>query len=471
MTVVNASGSMFQNASNFAIHGGTFIVVSNDEKEKIHKWLNAPDCTINFQAADDKRTKGTGQWILNHPEYIKWKQSSSMLWIQGKAGSGKTILFTTVIRDLKQIAPENIWYHYFDSRDNTDSKSTFRGLYDECNRQGLTASSPATQDLAMVLKEVLETTSGGYIVLDAMDECCETAKVVAWMQSLCEKFFILFTSRYGPGAHVLKRCLTILLENGDALVDEDIAKYLEEEVEECHFRGDLKAEVIDTLKEKAQGQFRWVDCQLRTLKICGSPRVVRKALRNLPKDLIETYSQAMLRTWEREENREDAHHLLLWLTYAFEPLTVRKIADIMTIDLENNCVDGKAGEMEVKIHSIIDSTLVAIDIHSNVQLAHASVKEFIIHKHYSSQTVGLFSINELLAHEKIAQACIIYLMQFTSIGRIQSCWELNDNSLMPYAVEYWPKHAKFVEDSEYQGPLHDMIMEFAKGGKKVSSTG
>ncbi|KIK54257.1 hypothetical protein GYMLUDRAFT_916587 [Collybiopsis luxurians FD-317 M1] len=27
MTVVNASGSMFQNASNFAIHGGTFIIV------------------------------------------------------------------------------------------------------------------------------------------------------------------------------------------------------------------------------------------------------------------------------------------------------------------------------------------------------------------------------------------------------------------------------------------------------------
>ncbi|KIK54268.1 hypothetical protein GYMLUDRAFT_48919 [Collybiopsis luxurians FD-317 M1] len=63
-----------------------------DEKEKIQKWLNAPDCAMNFQAADDKRTEGTGQWILNDPEYIKWKQSPSTLWIQGKAGSGKTIL-------------------------------------------------------------------------------------------------------------------------------------------------------------------------------------------------------------------------------------------------------------------------------------------------------------------------------------------------------------------------------------------
>ncbi|KIK51404.1 hypothetical protein GYMLUDRAFT_395054 [Collybiopsis luxurians FD-317 M1] len=93
MTVIT-SGTMFPNASHFSIHGGTFTVVSNDEKEEIQKWLDAPDCTTNFQAAYDKRVEGTGQWILEHPEYIKWKQGpeSNVLWIQGKAGSGKTIL-------------------------------------------------------------------------------------------------------------------------------------------------------------------------------------------------------------------------------------------------------------------------------------------------------------------------------------------------------------------------------------------
>ncbi|KIK62201.1 hypothetical protein GYMLUDRAFT_553018 [Collybiopsis luxurians FD-317 M1] len=103
------SGSVFPHASGFTVINSKFIVISNNEKEKIQKWLNAPDCTINFQVADDKRTEGTGQWILNHPEYIKWKQSPSVLWIQGKG------------------APEKVWYHYFDLRDNTDQKSTFRG--------------------------------------------------------------------------------------------------------------------------------------------------------------------------------------------------------------------------------------------------------------------------------------------------------------------------------------------------------
>ncbi|KIK49723.1 hypothetical protein GYMLUDRAFT_51572 [Collybiopsis luxurians FD-317 M1] len=75
---------MFPNASHFTINNSMFTVVSNDEKEKIQKWLNAPDCTINFQAADDKRTEGTGQWILDHYQYKKWKQRPGLLWIQGK---------------------------------------------------------------------------------------------------------------------------------------------------------------------------------------------------------------------------------------------------------------------------------------------------------------------------------------------------------------------------------------------------
>ncbi|KAE9393572.1 hypothetical protein BT96DRAFT_923980 [Gymnopus androsaceus JB14] len=92
MPVISQSGSMFMNASHFSIHGGTFIVVSTDEKEKIRKWLDAPDCATNFRVADDKRVEGTGEWILNHPEYVEWKQNPGILWIQGKAGSGKTIL-------------------------------------------------------------------------------------------------------------------------------------------------------------------------------------------------------------------------------------------------------------------------------------------------------------------------------------------------------------------------------------------
>ena len=138
---------------------------------------------------------------------------------------------------------------------------------------------------------------------------------------------------------------------------------------------------------------------------CGTPRAVREALEELPEDLEQTYNQAMERTWSKK-TREDAHHLLLWLLYLFDPLTVAKVAEILTVNWINQDMN-ETNEMNLKIHLIIDSTLVAVDMNSRVQLAHVSVKEFLIAQYTPSYTAGLFTINELLAHEKITQICII----------------------------------------------------------------
>lgn len=105
---------MFEHASNFEISGGTFVVgnitnyhvmcklnfrsnkndqlilnsvEANDKETKIHDWLKAPDCSVNFQTALDKKTEGTGQWIIDHSTYQEWQKSSTVLWIQGQ-GSG-----------------------------------------------------------------------------------------------------------------------------------------------------------------------------------------------------------------------------------------------------------------------------------------------------------------------------------------------------------------------------------------------
>ncbi|KIK51048.1 hypothetical protein GYMLUDRAFT_252394 [Collybiopsis luxurians FD-317 M1] len=459
--VVNRS--MFPNASHFTINNSTFTVVSNDEREKIQKWLNAPDCATNFQTADDKRTEGTGQWILDHPEYNEWKQSPSLLWIQGKAGSGKTILTTTIIVDLKKEAPDNGWYHYFDSRDNTGQKSTFRGfllslldwtganstsihpalktLFDQCNRQGLTGSLPTVKELEKALKEVFKTISGGYMVLDAMDECSESFKVVKWLKNLPKQFCIFVTSRYRA-----------------AKIDEDIGVYLDQEMEKYSFKGALRNEVMKTLKRKAQGQFRWVDCQLKVLEECGTADTVHEVLADLPKDLEQTYEKAMERTMKKR-TRDNAHLLLLWLLYSFQPVNIEKVEDILRVDLKNDDVK-ENNEMDANIHLLIDSTLVTVDTHSIVQVAHASVKEFLIAQYNSSHTAGLVEINELLAHEMIAQTCIIYLMKQIDIEKSRGSYY---NSLRYYAVKNWPKHAKFVEAKD-QSCLHLKILEFATSG-------
>lgn len=123
-------------------------------------------------------------------------------------------------------------------------------------------------------------------------------------------------------------------------------------------------------------RFRWVDCQVKTLIKCGTPKSVILALQQLPNDLRETYTRA-IQDAKQNANAADAHHLLMWLTFAFEPLNTKQVSDFLAIDLTNR-QHYPNDEMCLKVELVIDSNLVTVDAENIVQLAHTSVKEFLI---------------------------------------------------------------------------------------------
>lgn len=121
---------MFENASQFTINNSTFNAaqrdinnhcqqvlyyndvarnsifhpdtLTTDEERKLHKWLGAPDTSINYITALNKKTPGTGSWILNHPIYIEWrmKGQACTLWIQGKGESECSKLFAYALNNI-----------------------------------------------------------------------------------------------------------------------------------------------------------------------------------------------------------------------------------------------------------------------------------------------------------------------------------------------------------------------------------
>ncbi|KAJ3832954.1 hypothetical protein F5878DRAFT_497207, partial [Lentinula raphanica] len=92
-------------------------------------------------------------------------------------------------------------------------------------------------------------------------------------------------------------------------------------------------EIQTTLMEKADGGFRYIDCQLQILKDSASTRRIRKVLNKLPSNLEETYSEAIERC-ENSDYSDEAQYILSWVLYAFEPLYMRQVAPILSIDLE-----------------------------------------------------------------------------------------------------------------------------------------
>ncbi|KAF9034958.1 hypothetical protein BDP27DRAFT_827359 [Rhodocollybia butyracea] len=211
--------SFFDHASNFSLYqpvmnnveGDVSLNVTNnwvsDHVPVIRDWLNPPDTSVNFNAASEKHTPGTGQWLLSDPTYLKWKNGEiHLLWIQGKVGSGKTVLSTTIIDDIKQ-TQSTVCFYYFDNRDNSGAKAkNYRGfllsilfqmaicqdklhpalhsLYKNCKNGSMQAS---LKDLESALAEVVRDMQSVYIILDAMDDCYKQAQAF-WKQPRLFKY-------------------------------------------------------------------------------------------------------------------------------------------------------------------------------------------------------------------------------------------------------------------------------------------
>ncbi|KAF9064325.1 ankyrin repeat-containing domain protein [Rhodocollybia butyracea] len=427
MTEVHAPGSILANASEFTVNNSQFQTAevinnyhsgNNNNVSAIRNWLKAPDPSTNFVAACDKKTDGTGDWILSHSEYVKWHQGKhGILWIQGKVGSGKTILSTTIIKSLQAELPLGSYYYYFDNRDNSKTKTTARGLLQSLLLQMATRSEgvhptlhalymkcnegvmePTTEDLSSALAAVVKDLSPVFLVLDAMDECSEAVDVFRHLAHVKDNLCIAITSRYLAETSYDVSWISLHI-----------------------------------------GQFRWVDCQVTVLQRCKTPKAIRDALKKLPKSLEETYTVAIKRISESEH-----------------------VTEILAVDLDKQIFDCEARslELETGVYDILDSTLIVVNVNSVVQLAHNSVKEFLVSSQGQPRGVELIEINEQLADSIICETCLIYLLELNS----EEIYEFEkDYPLSIYAAKYWPAHMRMQgKEALRHQRAHDLAVTLIK---------
>lgn len=220
--------------------------------ETVIKWLGAPDSSIDYAHALRLKTKSTGIWLTEMKEYQEWqKNPHSLFWIYGIAGSGKTILSSTVIDDLLKNNESDVSsaaaYFYFkgDDKDKTTCTgmllSLLQQLFDRGNRTSKVLDdslSKGRQQLALEqLHSLLRTISTEfrdvYIVLDALDECQDLEKVFDTLEEINtwtdNNVHVLLTSRetkdikeFVDGLEVNKHSIRL----SAAVVKQDIRMYI-----------------------------------------------------------------------------------------------------------------------------------------------------------------------------------------------------------------------------------------------------
>ncbi|KAF5342987.1 hypothetical protein D9758_013664 [Tetrapyrgos nigripes] len=476
----NVQGNQTQNIHNdnrHIINSNNNVFVRNvNESSKIQEWIDAPNPSVNFNAAYNKITEGTGVWLLEDSRFNEWKNNGSLLWLQGKAGSGKTFLCTKAIFSIG--AEHQVVYFYFDTLDQTKSKGTYQGmlsslmldvglqsdwqhikdLYKQNNKGRI--KMPADVMKATLLKLLVQKPSTTCIFIDAMDECQASdwhlvANLIRDLLGLGSKMHIFVSCRHAASTVGLSSA-TYEISLDEEVVKSDIQRHIQQVFHDRPLSVDVHKEVTEALLIGAHGQIRWVDCQIQHLQKLVTRKAILSAVQNLPKDLAETYADALKQI--PEEHQQEAEAMLKWLLFGYEQLKLIWLPEIFRINFNDERLEDIEDNIEAKeVNKMIDSTLVIVQVQKVqkiawwgdeedeeehiLQLAHPSVKEYIVSEAILQSSAQLFQVNDQMAHKFIAQSCMVYLVV---CGKDRSIDE-KKFPLAGYAVQQWPKHVRNLQ--------------------------
>ena len=212
-------------------------------------------------------------------------------------------------------------------------------------------------------------------------------------------------------------------------------------------------------------RFRWVFCQLETLRCCLPPSV-RRTLDELQESLDETYVRVLKEI--KKPNRDHACRLLQCLVAAIRPLDVKELAEVLAVDFNDAegipklKPDWRWEDEEQALLTSCSSLISIVETGDSrvVQFSHFSVKEFLTSTRLVTSTgrVSRYHIVLEPAHTILAQACLSILLQ--PDDHVEENGVRKRSPLAVYAAQHWVTHAQFGRVSTFlrkaMGHLFDL---------------
>ena len=197
----------------------------------------------------------SGQWLFKSPQYLDWTtcDSSSILWLQGPVGVGKSCMTSIVIQHFLANAIENRVAFFYCSQQHSSSVDVLRALLAQMsyetdgdlvqpvrnwfelqtgvpfrtNKKLHTSVLPhlsrkiLLQECVELLGEIIPYTTQTTFIIDALDECHDQYELLRQLKEMQEKFSnlkIFVSRRMG----ILPRCKFVnryIIEHFDSSFD------------------------------------------------------------------------------------------------------------------------------------------------------------------------------------------------------------------------------------------------------------
>ncbi|KAJ6264939.1 Vegetative incompatibility protein [Drechslerella dactyloides] len=303
-------------------------------RSEILEWLSITDYSSVHESVRKSITAGTCKWLHKDTKFTNWRtsSSSSIFWLRGNPGCGKTRLTGSVIKLLleyrqKSSSQEAIAYFYVDkTREQTGNHDTVVSaiakqlaavhpdapiqppvvdMFKDREKAGRKSEAPSFDEACQLITELTKIYPQTCIVVDALDEMNNEDgqwELVEFLKKLIDTssglIKIFLSSR--PNEAQLNTLLSdvckhyITLGDNGADIEQFVKSTLDKLVDSRRLlKGKLpdttRAQIIKTLTTKADGMFLWVSLQMQELIRLRSSTEVEARLRTIPLGISNLY--------------------------------------------------------------------------------------------------------------------------------------------------------------------------------------
>ncbi|KAG9316928.1 ankyrin repeat-containing domain protein [Chiua virens] len=443
---------------------------------EVSRWLAALECTDKHNETLKQRQQGTCTWFPNTGAYKVWRSGRSpFLWLHGRGGCGKSVLIASIIEHLKSTLEDGdvLVYHYCDFRNERSTSPTevMRSLlsqlfhhFRDCGvdagvlpnrileekRDGTLMLNDLDQMAHLVLRAAGRFPREPIILIDALDECTEVEKFLPALSTLIHSHIrLLVTSRPLEvfKDHFRKYPSLSLHAMGKELAA-DIGLHITQELySHAQLRSadaKLKRQVREKLHKKADGRFRWVQCQLDTLKRCSSRQELQDVLDNLPGELETTYERLLSKIDERTSEAKLVRRALVWLIAALVPLRLTQLLDGLSFDPRERRIHCGTRSLGPALLDAL-SSLVSYNKDTDVlALSHLTVKEYLT----SRTALPMYRIIPHEAHIEVAEMCMFYVTSLLKQVRFRASLAISESSpMLSYTFTTGLNHLAHVDSA------------------------
>ncbi|KAI1051111.1 hypothetical protein LB506_010823 [Fusarium annulatum] len=474
--------------------------IKSGVKRDVLSWLGESSPIDKYDDSVSQRVDTTCEWIFDRPTFKTWLSpvdptKPSVLWINGPAGFGKTVLCAHIVHHLTESLDQPVT-HFFFTSDHTSREDPFFALRSWQRQIAATnddafecilrvwensSSGKASRKVLLELFKDLATTIPGCIfIADGLDECSQLSNgdvsVARFLRDVMGAITgtdvrLLLVSRDEPEIReALIEHRQILSEYKVSTKDvrADTAAFSQSVVNR-KLGGkseDIRLAISESMTDKCQGQFLWIKMQEQCLRSTMSKKRLHEVVENTPSGLDRLYDQ----TWSRIMNmpqwdRDRAFSLLRWTAFTFLPLTVYEVTEAIIItqfeELDLNEYPENIDEEYVRTEIVmICGPLLEVHGHMEnsspgdwtLRIPHFSVYQYLV-EHLPApawmQINGtLPRKHEEIHHTAIARACIQYLSS-PHVWEEDVYFDPCSKSFLGYAAYAWMRHAKsgFMEPS------------------------